>query len=85
MATGTRRKNTLTKFISDVIDDSKDLVDDLIDRAKDVENDTRKAVTNVVKEEGDIPSGDDLQDLKKALTELTAKLDQLSAVKGTGK
>jgi hypothetical protein len=34
MATATkRRKNSVTKFLQDIIDDSKELVDDLIDRA----------------------------------------------------
>ena len=29
-----RRKNTLTRFLEDIIDDTKDFVDDLLDRAK---------------------------------------------------
>jgi polyhydroxyalkanoate synthesis regulator phasin len=78
-----RRKNTFTTFLSDIIDDSKDLVDDLIDRAKDVEEDTRKAARNVVDDEDDdSPSSSEVADLKKALAELTSKVDQLAKVKG---
>jgi len=32
-----RRGNTFTRFLEDIVDDTKDFVDDLIDRAKDVE------------------------------------------------
>src|SRR5437588_11625576 len=32
-----RRGSSFTRFLEDIVDDTKDLVDDLIDRAKDVE------------------------------------------------
>ena len=67
---GARRKNTFTTFLSDVIDDSKALVDDLIDRAQDLETKT---------------SADEVATLKQALSELTAKVDQLAAVKAGAK
>ena len=44
VATGKRRRNSITRLIEDVVDDAKDLVDDVVDRAKDVEHDGRKAV-----------------------------------------
>src|SRR5205085_75307 len=43
-----RRKNTITRFLEDIVDDTKDFVDDLLDRAKDVEEDLRDAAKNVV-------------------------------------
>ena len=79
---GARRKNTLTTFLSDVIDDSKALVDDLIDRAQDLETKTRDAATSALSDESsDAPSADEVATLRLALVELTAKIDQLAAVK----
>jgi polyhydroxyalkanoate synthesis regulator phasin len=78
-----KRKNTLTKFLEDIIDDSKDLVDDLIDRAKDVETNARDAVKDVVDDDdnGSVPSSSELADLKAALADLTAKVSQLAEVR----
>jgi polyhydroxyalkanoate synthesis regulator phasin len=83
MATATkRRKNTVTKFIQDVIDDSKELVDDLIDRASDVEGHAHDAVRDVVDEDEDsaAPSSDELTQLKAAIASLTKKVDKLATV-----
>ena len=49
---GARRKNTFTTFLSDVIDDSKALVDDLIDRAQEFEEKARDAATSALGEAG---------------------------------
>ena len=38
------RSNTITKFLQDIVDDSKELVDDMIDRARDVEESAHDAV-----------------------------------------
>ena len=84
MATTTkRRKNSVTKFIQDIIDDSKELVDDLIDRASDVEEHAHDAVRDIVDEDDDettAPSTDEVAQLKAALASLTKKVDKLAAV-----
>jgi polyhydroxyalkanoate synthesis regulator phasin len=82
MATSTkRRSNSVTKFIQDVIDDSKELVDDLIDRASDVEGHAHDAVRDVVDEDEETtPSGEELAELKSAIAALTKKIDKLAAV-----
>ena len=78
-----RRSNTFTRFLEDIVDDTKGLVDDLIDRAKDVEEDARDAASDFVDEDGD---GEDDRDateaaaLRKQLDELRAKIDQLTAM-----
>ena len=51
-----------------VLDETKDLVDDSIDRLRDDDDD-----------EGELHS--DIDDLKKAVAELNAKLDRLAAEK----
>ena len=43
-----KRKNTFTRFISDIVDNTKDLADDLLDRAKTVETNAKDAVKDVV-------------------------------------
>jgi polyhydroxyalkanoate synthesis regulator phasin len=79
LATTKRRKNSVTKFLQDIIDDSKELVDDMIDRARDVEDHAHDAVRDIADDEDDdTPSSDELQELKSALADLTGKVDQLA-------
>jgi polyhydroxyalkanoate synthesis regulator phasin len=83
VATGKRRRNSITRLIEDVVDDAKDLVDDVVDRAKDVERDGRKAVRRAVNENGDDRSDHSAQEmdqLKSALDDLTAKVNRLVAM-----
>ena len=78
-----RRRNSLTRLIEDVVDSSKDLVDDVVDRAKDVERDGRKAVRRVVNDNGNGSSDRserEMDDLKSALDDLTAKVNRLVAL-----
>ncbi|MGH2577787.1 MAG: hypothetical protein ACRDG9_08590, partial [Actinomycetota bacterium] len=67
---GTKRRNTLTRFLEDIVDDTKDLVDDLIDRAKDMEEDARDAVKDVVdddEDDVDLRTGREMESLKASL------------------
>jgi polyhydroxyalkanoate synthesis regulator phasin len=77
------RKNTLTKFVEDLVDSTKDFVDDLVDRAKDVEEDVRDAAKNLVDDEDETPSvkGGELAELNKAIADLTKKVNELSKSK----
>jgi polyhydroxyalkanoate synthesis regulator phasin len=76
-----KRKNTFTRFIEDIVDDTKDFVDDILDRAKDLETDVRDAVKDVVDDDESAPastSGAGVAELEAALAELTAKVNQLA-------
>jgi polyhydroxyalkanoate synthesis regulator phasin len=76
-----KRKNTFTRWIEDMVDDTKDFVDDILDRAKDVESDLKDAVKDVVDDDEDdkvYGSGRDVAELRLALAELTAKVNQLA-------
>jgi len=78
-----RRGNTFTRFLEDIVDDTKDFVDDLIDRAKDVEEDAKDAVTDFVDDDDDDDSKGDAGEaaaLRKQLDDLRAKIDQLTAM-----
>lgn len=77
-----RRRNSITRLIEDVVDDAKDLVDDVVDRAKDVEKDGRKAVRRAVKDDNGHrdQSAEEMDDLKSALDDLTAKVNRLVAM-----
>ena len=78
-----KRRNSITRLIEDVVDDAKDLVDDVVDRAKDVERDGRKAVRRAVKDgdrNGNGKSTQEMDDLKSALDDLTAKVNRLVAM-----
>jgi polyhydroxyalkanoate synthesis regulator phasin len=74
-----RRKNTFTRFIEDIVDDTKDFVDDLLDRAKDLENDARDAVKDAVDDDEKVgASSSEMAKIQAALDELTAKVNELS-------
>ena len=79
-----RRRTSITRLIEDVVDDAKDLVDDVVDRAKDAERDGRKAVRRVVRDNGADDRSDssakEMDDLKSALDDLTAKVNRLVAM-----
>ena len=74
-----RRSNTLTRFLEDIVDDTKDFVDDLLDRAKDVEENTRDAV-KAVTDDGDDDSAEDVAALRASLASLQAKVEELTAL-----
>lgn len=82
MATGKRRRNSITRLIEDVVDDTKDLVDDVVDRAKDVERDGRRAARRAVKDDrrNNPVREREMDDLKSALDDLTAKVERLAAI-----
>jgi polyhydroxyalkanoate synthesis regulator phasin len=78
-----RRRNSITRLIEDVVDDAKDLVDDVVDRAKDVERDGRKAVRRAAKDDdrkNNSAREREMDDLKSALDDLTAKVERLVAM-----
>jgi hypothetical protein len=76
-----RRGNSFARFFEDIVDDTKDLVDDLIDRAKDVEESSRDAASDFVDEDeaADRDAGEAAA-LRKQLAELQAKIEQLTAM-----
>ena len=76
-----KRKNTFTRFIEDIVDDTKDFVDDILDRAKDLETDMKDAVKDVVDDDEDdkvSSSSSEVAKLEAALAELTVKVNQLA-------
>jgi polyhydroxyalkanoate synthesis regulator phasin len=80
-----KRKNTLTRFIEDIVDDTKDFVDDLLDRAKDFEEDTKDAITDVVDDdERGSASSADVASLKASLAALQAKVEELTVLQAKG-
>ena len=76
-----KRSNTLTRFLEDIVDDTKTFVDDLIDRAKDVEENAKDSVVDVVDDDDDKA---DAATLQKTLQELRAKVAELEALQKSG-
>jgi polyhydroxyalkanoate synthesis regulator phasin len=76
-----RRGSSFTRFLEDIVDDTKDFVDDLIDRAKDVEQDTKDAVSDFADDdEAEDRDVNEAAALRKQLGELRAKIDELTAL-----
>jgi hypothetical protein len=74
-----RNSSSITNLLSNIVDDIKDFVDDeVIDRTKDTEKDLRKVGRNWTDSDDDTStSGDDVADLRAAITALTKKVDAL--------
>jgi len=79
-----KRKNTFTRFIEDIVDDTKDFVDDILDRAKDLETDAKDAIKDVTDDDDKGSSSSDVAGLHTALAELTAKVNQLAELQLAG-
>jgi polyhydroxyalkanoate synthesis regulator phasin len=79
-----KRKNTFTRFVEDIVDDTKDFVDDILDRAKDLETDVRDAAKDVVDDDEKSGSSSEVAGLHAALAELTAKVNQLAELQLAG-
>ena len=74
-----KRKNTITRFIEDIVDDTKDFVDDILDRAKDLETDAKDAIKDVIDDdESTGSSNSSLADLEAAIAHLTTQVNQLA-------
>jgi hypothetical protein len=78
------RPNMLTRFIEEIVDDTKDFVDDVLDQAKDLETDVRGAVTDVIDDEKVSASDRDVAGLQAALADLTTKVNQLAELQLAG-
>jgi polyhydroxyalkanoate synthesis regulator phasin len=79
-----KRKNTVTRFLEDIVDDTKDFVDDILDRAKDAENNARDAVKDVVDDDDNnsgYSSSSAMKSMQAAIEDLTAKVNALAGAK----
>ncbi|MGQ0466562.1 MAG: hypothetical protein ACT4QG_14710 [Sporichthyaceae bacterium] len=83
-----RRRSSIAGLLSDVLDDTKDLVDDTIDRAGDLESRGRRTARRVVddppakkkkdKAESTGRQSQEIADLNAAIADLTAKVARLA-------
>lgn len=78
----------MVKYLGNVLDETKDLVDDMLDRARDVEHDMRDTVRRAVEIEDDEDTDtrdDELAELRTAVLRLTQKVEELSALQRAGR
>ena len=86
MARAIRQRRGIIKFLGNIVDDTKDVVDDMLDRARDVERDLRSTARKALDtdDEDDEEPAADIASLQAALAELSAKVDQLAALRTAG-
>jgi polyhydroxyalkanoate synthesis regulator phasin len=70
------RRIGLTKFIGNIVDDTKDFIDDVLDRARDAERDLRDTAQRTFRSDDEEEEG--LVELQRQLDELTEKVARLS-------
>ncbi|MFE9688008.1 hypothetical protein [Streptomyces sp. NPDC006285] len=49
----TRHRSGMSRFLHDIVDDTKDLLDDITDSLSDVEHDTRRSVSRALRPDDD--------------------------------
>ncbi|MFF1613950.1 hypothetical protein ACFVYA_39820 [Amycolatopsis sp. NPDC058278] len=80
------RRIGLTRFLGNLIDDTKDFVDDVLDRGDEVEHDLRNTARRTLREDDrdEDPREDqeELAALREQLNELAEKVSLLSAAGG---
>jgi len=84
MAEKRRTRGSLSNLLGEVADDTKGLVDDALDRAGDLEQDLRRALGRAVsgsdRNDARPASASELESLRSALDDLTAKVERLAAL-----
>jgi hypothetical protein len=81
---GRRNSSSITNFLSDIVDDVKDFLDDeIIDRGRDTERDLRKAGRNWFDSDDDVRGSrrDDVSELAATVKALATKVDELAGAK----
>jgi hypothetical protein len=85
---GKLRRKSFTSFLEDIVDDSKDFIDDLTDRARTVEHHAHDAVHDAAADErGTAPDSDgerELAELRESLADLTLKVNRMAKAYGKG-
>jgi Ran GTPase-activating protein (RanGAP) involved in mRNA processing and transport len=85
-----RKRTGLVRYIGNVVDDTKDFVDDVLDRGREIEHDVRQTVRRAVEEREDEDERDDrgdtvsrqLTDLREQVAELASRLAALTTGDG---
>lgn len=81
MTTGTGGRSGIVKYLGNLVDSTKDFVDDVLDRGHDVERDVRATARKAFKNDGETERDsihEDLAALQASLVVLTKKVDELS-------
>lgn len=73
-----RRTTSITRYLGNMIDDTKDLVDDMLDRAYDVEKQVRPTRNDEDDDRDSGPSEREMAQLRASLAALTDKVDALA-------
>lgn len=84
MTTRSKRRTGIVRYLGNIVDETKDLVDDLLDRGRDLEHDLRDTARKAFDYEDDDEDDSvrrELAALRCALTSLTAKVDELAGRK----
>ncbi|MGH8905748.1 MAG: IS256 family transposase [Egibacteraceae bacterium] len=81
-----RRRASLTGYIDDVMDDTKDFFDDIIDRARDVEEDTRNALSRAIEsnDDDDDDDDDDKPSVKRVISPVTTVAGSAAGLASAG-
>jgi len=73
-----RRRSGLIHYLSNMVDDTKDFVDDLLDRGRDTEHDLRDTARRTFDHVDDDDIREELAELRTALVQLAEKVGEMT-------
>jgi hypothetical protein len=73
------KRTGVAKFLGNIVDDTKEFVDDVLDRTRDAEKDLRDAARRALRYDDDDEQEQDIEALKEELDQLTEKIAALSS------
>jgi polyhydroxyalkanoate synthesis regulator phasin len=74
------KRTGITRFLGNIVDDTKEFIDDVLDRTRDTEHDLRDTARRLLRyDEEDENKKQDIETLKDELDQLAEKITALSS------
>jgi polyhydroxyalkanoate synthesis regulator phasin len=80
-----RKRTGIVGYLGNIVDDTKDYIDDMLDRGREVDRDVRSTARRVLRDDrdddldGDSPA--DIRALRRELDDLAEKVEELAAAR----
>jgi len=78
-----RKRTGLFDYVGNIVDDTKEFVDDVLDRGREVDDDNRRTARRVLRPDEEKDTSEDLADLREQLEELSKTVRKLSSADST--
>ncbi len=74
-----RKRTGLFDYMGNIVDDTKDFVDDVLDRGREIDDDNRRTTRRALRPDDEKDTTEELADLREQLEDLSKTVRKLSA------